>query len=77
MGATVHQNCLVVAGGLNKEVLNSSEYYDRTTMLEWSTISPLKRHRRGNALVSYDDSLFAIGGQNGHEVLSSVERLQD
>ena len=77
MGATVHQNRLVVAGGQNKEVLNSSEYYDPTTILEWSTISPLKRHRSGNALISYDDSLFAIGGQNGREVLYSVERLQD
>jgi len=78
MGATIHQNCLFIAGGRSDGVLKSVEYYDPNAALrKWKSISPLLQRRSGHALIACEGSLFAIGGQNGREVFSLVERLQD
>lgn len=78
MGATVHKNCLVVAGGENdlNDYSSITEIYIELVN-EWKTISSLNHFRYGNALISSNDGVFCIGGSNGNKVLSSVEHLSD
>ena len=78
MGATVHQNKLVVVGGSDGEsgVTNSAEFYPPARR-KWELISPMKEHRYGSALVSCEDGLYALGGSDSSgEKLSSVELLR-
>ena len=78
MGAAVYGDVIVVAGGEdeNDRLLASTEVY-QTSFNEWRTISSLKQQRCGHALVSCHGYLYAIGGWDGHNHLSSVERLSD
>ena len=77
MGATVHNDNLVVAGGGNgSRRLDSTEFYE-VPLNQWKTISSLMRKRSGNALVSCKECLYAFGGWDGENYLSSVERLGD
>ena len=78
MGAAVHKNGLVVAGGYNgKENITSVEFYEVETK-RWTLISSMKQSRSGHQLVSCNDGLFVLGGNNEFiECLSSVARLCD
>ena len=77
MGATVYQDNLIVAGGEHENrALDSVEFY-QVAEDQWNSISPMKRCREGNTLVSCEKDLLVLGGKDGPNVLSSVERLQD
>ena len=75
MGATVHNDNLVVAGGQKgSRLLASTEFYE-SPLNKRKTILSMKRKRSGNALVSCKGCLYTIGGWDGESHLSSVERL--
>ena len=78
MGAAVYDDTIVVAGGCdaNYHLLASTEVY-QTFCNEWRIISPLKQRKSGNALVSCNGFLYALGGWDGYRCLSSVEKLGD
>ena len=78
MGATVHQNGLVVAGGHNgKNYTASAEFYE-VAINRWTAISSMKENRSNHQLVSCGDYLLALGGRNKYEkYLSSVTKLCD
>ena len=78
MGATVYNDALIVAGGINEanHYLSSSETYLKQ-INEWKTVSPLNQARSSNELVSCDDGVFCLGGYDGKNELSSVEHLSD
>ena len=85
MGAVVHQDGLVVAGGnsMNEsgKTLSSVEFY-QVGLDKWKTISPMKKRRSFDVLVSCLSCLYSLGGvdlqfDNGNEALSSVERIND
>ena len=78
MGATVHNDTLVVAGGEGESEcrLTSCEYYVAVTN-EWKEMSSMSQARSGNALVSCGGWLYALGGWDEENCLSSVERLSD
>ena len=77
MGATVHNDNLVVAGGGDgSRRLDSTEFYE-VPLNKWKTISSMKQSRSGNALVSCKGCLYTVGGWDGENYLSSVERLGD
>ena len=78
MGAAIHyHDTIVVTGGSNEslETLRSVECYI-AALNEWKTLSPMNQPRWGNALVSCDGCLYALGGNDG-ENLSSVERMRE
>ena len=74
----MHCCLLPVAGGNNKSHnLASVECYEMP-LNKWMQISPMKQSRSGNALVSCQGFLYALGGFNdSSECLSSMERLTD
>ena len=78
MGATVYNDALIVAGGIDQTnyCLSSSETYLKQ-IDEWKIISPLNQPRYSNELVSCNDGVFCLGGFDGENVLSSVEHLSD
>ena len=78
LGAAVYGDVIIVAGGADENgwLLASTEVY-QTSFNEWRIISPLKQKRYAHALVSCDGYLYAIGGWDGRNYLSSVERLFD
>ena len=78
MGATVHNDMLVVAGGGNEYNLGltTCEYYIGV-IDEWKKMSSMFQTRSGNALVSCGGWLYALGGRVGKICLSSVERLSE
>ena len=79
MGATVHHEHIVVAGGLKANVgqLGKAEAYN-VAMDEWNNIAPLQQPRYDNELVSCGGKLYTIGGKGiRNKVFSSVEQLQD
>ena len=78
MGADIHYDTLVVAGGGDEKnvVLASAEYYI-AALNEWKTISPLNQSRWGNALVSCNEYLYALGGHDGKQCMSSIEKIRD
>ena len=73
--ATLWNGTVVVAGGYDEQedIVNSTEQYNPETN-SWSAFKPMLTCRQGLALVAFNNSLFAIGGNNGKERLSSVER---
>ena len=78
MGATVHNDTLVVAGGDGQSEygLTSCEYYVAVTN-KWKEMSSMSHARSGNALVSCGGWLYALGGWDEENCFSSVERLSD
>ena len=78
MGAAVFKDCLVVAGGgktfygfpIKEEIYNPE-------LNKWQQISRLNQERVYNELVSCDGCLFALGGRDENQPLSSVEKLSD
>ena len=53
--------------------MNSAERYD-LAQGEWEVLPNLREHRRALALVALPDGVYAIGGYNGKDYLSSVEK---
>ena len=77
LGATVFNDCIVVAGGRNGgKVLASTEIYCPQTD-EWKYSVSLKPGRSGNELVVCDDCLYSIGGFSGGKYLGYTERLDE
>ena len=79
MGAAIHcHNTIVAAGGSNEisEALESVECYI-AALNEWKTISPMIQPRWGNALVSCNGCLYALGRCDKNQFMSSVERIGD
>lgn len=58
---------------LGSEVLNSVEYYD-PNVDEWFLISEMLTPRSGVQLITYENYLFVIGGNDGIIRQTSVER---
>ena len=78
MGAAVFKDCLVVAGGVNRDGEFSTKEETYTPKWnKWQLISKLNQERIANELVSCDGCLFALGGHNGIQSLSSMEKLSD
>ena len=78
MGAAVFKDCLVVAGGVNdKNDFSQKEEYFIPTLNKWQQISKLNQKRIFNELVSSNGCLFALGGYDGDQSLSSMEKLSD
>ena len=77
-GASVFKDCLVVAGGAESKSKNksTSEFYF-PAMNKWEQISPLNCPRAANELVTCSNSLYALGGSNEQQALSSMERLSN
>ena len=75
MGAAVHHENIVVAGGHCRRTLNTAEFYKIPTD-EWNRIAAMKQRREEHALVSCE-GVFALGGKDGNKVLSSVEILRE
>ena len=44
---------------------------------KWELLKSLKEHRRALALVALPDGIYAVGGYNGKEYLSSVEKYDE
>ena len=77
MGATVHNDKLVVAGGHNgQRSVDAAEFYEMP-LNRWNPISPLNQTRSGNALVSCKNCLYTLGGWGSGNYLSSVEMLRE
>jgi len=76
IGAAVHDDVIVVAGGVNENYvpLSSVEVY-QTFFNEWRTISSMNQKRVGHALVSCGRYLYAFGGCVAKRPSSSCERL--
>jgi len=76
MGAALHGDVIIVAGGVNEnnDLKSSVEIY-QTSSNEWKTITSLNQKRNGHALVSCGGCLYALGGHDGKHALSSVKRL--
>lgn len=53
--------------------LNTAERFDFTKN-EWEALPPLQEYRRALSLVALPDGVYAIGGYNGKDYLSSVEK---
>lgn len=76
-GATVFNDCIIVAGGRNGgKVLSSTEIYDPQKKT-WEFSVPLFFERNGNELVVCDGCLYTIGGYSSGEYLSNTERLDE
>ena len=77
-GVAVFRNCLVVAGGRStkKNRFRSVELFI-PAMKKWQQISSLNHARSSLELVACCDTLYAIGGFDGTEELSVMERLGD
>ena len=77
MGAAVFKNRLVVTGGLSnhRQRIQSSEMYT-PALNKWQQISDLNCIRSGSELVECDGCLYALGGFDGTQFLSSMERLE-
>ena len=78
MGACVFRGTLFVAGGAdeNDNEIASSECYV-PAIDKWFAGSLMIQRRFGNALVSCDGYLYALGGWGDCKCLSSVERLEE
>ena len=78
IGVAVFRNCLVVAGGKGTQEnrFRSVELFI-PAMKKWQQISSLNHARSSLELVACCGTLYAIGGYNGTEDLSVVERLGD
>ena len=78
MGAAVFRNCLVVAGGVScgGRLLSRVEAFD-PTLNKWKQVSDMNYRRSAAELVACDDSLYALGGHDGEEYLSSTEKIRD
>ena len=69
-GAAAYDGNIVVAGGHNGlSELKTVELYN-VEANKWKTISSMKQHRMGHAVVAIGETFFAIGGKT-----NSVERL--
>lgn len=64
-----------MVGGFNgQEVMRSAEVFDTSTN-QWSYIKPMLSPRSGVSLVAYKHALYALGGFNGYNRLTSAEKL--
>ena len=78
MGAAVFKNCLVVAGGVKTDdEFSRKEETFIPALNKWQQISKLNQKRASNQLVSCDSCLFAFGGNDMKQTLSSMEKLSD
>ena len=73
--AAVFDDTLVVGGGRMGKTLTKFEAYNANTC-KWTPISSLQEGRSGNELVVSQGCLFALGGCDGKNFSSSVERLE-
>ena len=78
MAASMFRNMIVVAGGRDdpNSILNSAEIYD-VSQNQWQAISSLNQKRFRHMLVTCEDCVYALGGNNERVSLSSVEKLSD
>ena len=76
MGGAVFRETLVIAGGSDKNILSSVEFY-QSAIDEWKTSSPLLQPRSMGALAISDQHMYAIGGSTYDKCLSSVERTEN
>ncbi len=60
-------------GGGDNACLSSAERFDPDTG-KWELIAPMHEARRALTAVALPDGIYAIGGYNGKEYISSVER---
>ena len=77
--ATVWNGCLVAAGGFGHySQLNTAELFV-PCLNEWQKISPLLSRKDEHALVVADNNLYAIGGRDLEEGVTSsiVEKLDE
>ena len=75
--ATVHKECLIVAGGCESQYNSPTsdvQVYEMSANT-WRTIASLNSPRMNFALASNGEHVFAIGGYHANQPLSSVERL--
>jgi len=85
MGAAIYKGNIVVAGGylkINQSNLESENELSSVEFLspslnKWKTIASLNQKRSGNALVTCNGFLYALGGGSSYICLSSVERYRD
>ena len=76
--AAVFKDCLVVAGGGNeKSKASPRDAIYIPTLNKWQRMSKLNQDRMANELVSCNGCLFALGGNDGKQYLSSMEKLND
>ena len=77
-GAAIFDGCLVVSGGcIGDTKLDSVEAF-QICKQTWKQISSMKHSRCRHALVATDKALFAIGGRDDtNSISSSVEQLDD
>ena len=76
-GAAVCSGSLVVAGGYNGgSRINTTELY-QPRLNRWNRIAPMNRNRSCYVLLVENQKLFAIGGFDRNQSLSSVEQLDD
>jgi len=83
-GCTVLDDHIYVAGGSNEDgplissvgysVLNNFERYS-IAQNAWEILPMMSHPRRDLALVALGKDLYAIGGYDGHQILSMVERF--
>uniref|UniRef100_A0A6P6XKE4 Kelch-like protein 10 n=1 Tax=Dermatophagoides pteronyssinus TaxID=6956 RepID=A0A6P6XKE4_DERPT len=74
--ATIFNDCIYIAGGIDIFPLNSMEYYSFETN-QWTIISFMHIQRRSFSLIPYNGLLYAIGGCTEiyeYNCLKSVER---
>ncbi|XP_078491168.1 kelch-like protein 12 [Ciona intestinalis] len=74
-GAAVINGVIFVFGGTdeNKIKVSTGEYYV-IPLNKWIQLKPMKVARSGHCLVAHNGHLYSLGGHDGTQVISSVER---
>lgn len=77
-GATVSNNDIYVAGGVDSDSLdlNFVEKFNTVTG-QWSEIAPMMEERSDCSLAFFNNRVFAIGGRCVEDSLDSVEYYDD
>ena len=77
LGVAVLNDCIYAVGGRNREEgsLNTAEVLDMTEggTQEWRNISSMNTRRWGVGVAAMNGRLYAVGGWDGRQRLSSVE----
>ena len=77
LGVAVLNDCIYAVGGWNREegTLNTAEVLDMTEggTQEWRNIARMNTGRWGVGVGVLNGKIFAVGGYNGRQYLSSVE----
>ncbi len=68
------QQLYLFGGKKGKERVNDSEIYNISTD-KWTRFEPMGKNRSGFAIVHIGHLLYFIGGNDGENILNSVETL--